>query len=521
MPVHSRVPHTQAERPGRLGLLALVATLIAGAALRLWGGSAGAPFRMGVDEPVIITNALRMIRTGDFNPYFFDYGGLTLYLHAATAAVAFLLGAMAGQWSNLGAIWEGDLLTAGRTATALLGTATIVLVYRIGLRWGQGVALVAALAMAVLPAHVREAHFILTDTPLTFFVTLALLLSIRAVEDGRMRTLAWAAAAVGLATAIKYNGVLAILLPFLAAVAMGPARWLAGFSVVSGAAALTFLLCAPYTVLALPAFLNGMAALMQSYNQQRPLSEVMANYIAYLRNWFTWPGVLPASVGYIALLTSAVGLPVALRTAPSRTVGLLLVAFPLVYFWFISTQALQYGRYLLPIGPMLCVSLAVGVSALTHRLTRTRTARAVVTGAASLALLMPPALAAVNWNRTHALTTTAEQAAQWLVTNAAPGDRIVVEGGLFHLPPRFQATRTNSIIGNSIEEYQRDGVRYLVATSAMSDRYYADPAAQSEALAAHRLLMARAEPVASFVPDRRHPGATITVLRVPAPVAED
>ncbi len=208
-------------RPGPLVLLALVATIAAGAALRLWGAGAGAPFRMGVDEPFIITNALRMIRTGDFNPHFFDYGGLTLYFHAASAAVAFLMGAMAGQWSNLSAIWEGDLLTTGRTATALLGTATIVLVFRIGLRWGQGVALVAALAMAVLPSHVREAHFILTDTPLTFFVTLALLLSIRAAEDGRMRTLAWAAVAVGLATAIKYNGVVAMLLPLMAAVALG------------------------------------------------------------------------------------------------------------------------------------------------------------------------------------------------------------------------------------------------------------------------------------------------------------
>ncbi len=289
----------------------------------------------------------------------------------------------------------------------------------------------------------------------------------------------------------------------------------------SGVAALTFLICAPYTVLDLPAFLNGMAFLMQSYNQERPLPEAMANYVAYLRNWFTWPGVLPAPVGYVALITSAVGLLVAIRTAPSRTVGLLLAVFPLVYFWFVSTQALQYGRYLLPIGPMLCVSLAVGVSALTHRLPRGRIGHAVVFGAVSLALLTPPALTAISWNRTHALTTTAEQAAQWLVSHAAPGDRVVVEGGLFHLPPRFPATRTNSIIGNSIEEYQRDGVRYLVATSAMSDRYYADPAAQGESIAAHRLLMARAEPVASFVPDRRHPGATITVLRVPVPAAED
>src|SRR5690606_39396412 len=114
---------------------------------------------MGVDEPAILSTALRMIRTGDFHPHFFDYGGLTLYLHAVVGILGFVAGARDGRWSNLGAFWEGDMLVPGRTATAIFAAVTIVLVFRIGLRWGTPTALVAALAMAVLPAHVREAHF--------------------------------------------------------------------------------------------------------------------------------------------------------------------------------------------------------------------------------------------------------------------------------------------------------------------------------------------------------------------------
>ena len=36
----------------------------------------------------------------------------------------------------------------------------------------------------MLPLHVRESHYVLTDVPLTFFVTLTLLLSLRAHERG-------------------------------------------------------------------------------------------------------------------------------------------------------------------------------------------------------------------------------------------------------------------------------------------------------------------------------------------------
>ena len=48
-------------------LVGLAAILLVGTLLRVWGAGAGAPFRMGVDEPVIVSNALRMIKTGDFS----------------------------------------------------------------------------------------------------------------------------------------------------------------------------------------------------------------------------------------------------------------------------------------------------------------------------------------------------------------------------------------------------------------------------------------------------------------------
>jgi hypothetical protein len=116
-------------------------------------------------------------------------------------------------------------------------------------------------------------------------------------------------------------------------------------------------------------------------------------------------------------------------------------------------------------------------------------------------------------------TTTAEQAAQWIVSQAATGDRVVVEASLIHLPPRFVLTRTNSLVARTTEEYQRDGVTYLIANSLQSSRFYADPATHGDSIAAHRTLLALTQPVATFVPNENHPGTTMTILRVPRPPA--
>jgi hypothetical protein len=197
-----------------------------------------------------------------------------------------------------------------------------------------------------------------------------------------------------------------------------------------------------------------------------------------------------------------------------RLLALTLLAFPPVHFWFISTQTLQYGRYLMPLGPMLCLGLAAGIVAIVDRLAPPR-ARGTCLVLLPLLLLAPSAASALSWNRAHGRVTTAEQAAEWLVTHAPAGTRVVIEASAIHLPPRFPVTRTNTLTTRSVEDYQRDGITYLMASSQRSDRDYADPVANRAAITAHQTMMALTEPVATFVPDADHAGATVTILRVP------
>jgi 4-amino-4-deoxy-L-arabinose transferase-like glycosyltransferase len=170
------------------------------------------------------------------------------------------------------------------------------------MRWGARTALLGAVLLAVMPLHVRESHYVLTDVPATFFVTLTFLLSLRAHERSTVRAFALAGAAAGLAAATKYNGGLALVMPLLAwalTPAVRPSRLAALFWVVGGMIA-TFLLAAPYTFLDLPTFLNQFARLSSEYRSHTSTLEPLWQiYLKHLRNALAWPGSLLVVAGLV------------------------------------------------------------------------------------------------------------------------------------------------------------------------------------------------------------------------------
>ena len=101
--------------------------------------------------------------------------------------VRFLVGALNGAWNSIRPPHHPvPFYVVGRAVTVLFGTATVLLVFQAGMRWGARHALLAAGLLAVMPVHVQSSHYVLTDTPMTFFVTLALVLSLAAHERGTM-----------------------------------------------------------------------------------------------------------------------------------------------------------------------------------------------------------------------------------------------------------------------------------------------------------------------------------------------
>lgn len=510
-----------ARRPRSTGLL--VAGIIALAAgLRFWTLGRGLPFLVGADEPDIMGRVLHMLRTGDFNPHgFFDYPTLTFYMQVVVASARFLTGATRGEWMTLDQIWAGDFYLWARALTALLSVLTVYVVYRAALRWGTITAIVAALAMAVQPQLVREAHYALTDTPLTFFVALTMLLSLCALETSRLRWFIVAGAMAGLAAATKYNGGLAILMPLAAILHVGAlrVRTLALLGVVAGAA-VAFLMGAPYSIIELPGFLNGFAALMQHYNQDRLGETAAVTYLKHIADWFSvivggklyrdtsWPAMAICLGGAMSIALSAPG---------RRAIALMLLLFPLAYFWFISNHSLVFARYAMPLLPAICIAFGRGVEEIWTRLPQwlPNPRHRQVAMAAVWLTLVPSVLQAWSFDLDRRQVSTSELTARWLVDNVNPDELVIVESSAILLPPKVRSENTLRLISQPVEAYREKGAVYLVSTSTETEKYFNDPARFASQVAAYKAILQSTKIVAMFPPIKGvRPGPTWQVLRL-------
>jgi len=115
----------------------LLAILAVAAVARLWHLNAGVPYAVGIDEPIVVDHALRILRTGDWNPHVFNYPTLVIYLQAALDIVRFLFGAVAGEWSSLDGFTMTAVYHTGRVAAALIGVTGVWLTYRLGVELGR------------------------------------------------------------------------------------------------------------------------------------------------------------------------------------------------------------------------------------------------------------------------------------------------------------------------------------------------------------------------------------------------
>ena len=490
----------------------LAVILLTAAVLRFWSLGAGIPYAIGDDEPQIMNRSLHMMRSGDFNPHFFDYPGFYIYVQAAVAVVRFLAGATSGEWHALNQAPTEAFYLWGRAVTAILGTLTIGLVYLVGMRWGTRHALLAAALVAVMPLHVRESHFILTDVPVTFFVTLTLLLSLRAHERPVASAYAIAGVAAGLAAATKYNGGLAIILPLIAVwmtPATRPSR-ITGALGALGGAAVAFLVTAPYTVLDLPGFLNGYGQLTVAYRDRPGIDPPAYTYLKHLRVAFGWPGFLAVIGGLVFAVVRAI-------KGPGRVRWTLTLVFPVLYFWIVSRQSLVFARYLMPAVPFICVLAATaivsGVSLL-RRFSIPRFPRTALITALTVAVLLPPAWASVVFNRDNRAQTAADAFA-WLKANVPDGSTIYIESNRLNLTMTEYKTKTLSQLRDmTIEDYRAAQVDYVVASSQSFGPYLEDPQKFPQESAQYRQLFRQMQEVARFMPPKGKPWPQLVIYKV-------
>ena len=493
---------------------ALVLVVAAGFLLRIWHLGSGIPYALGIDEPAIMTTVVRILKSGSYNPHFFEYPTGYVYVQLGMAIVQFLVGAMQHSWKAVEQVGPSDFYLSGRFVTATIGAATIAVVHQAGLRWGAGHALVAAGLLAVTPMHVRESHFVLTDVPLTFAVTLTLLLSLRASEKPTLKAFVLAGAAAGLAAGIKYNGLMAVSMPLAAVVAVGargPSRVAAALAAATACVA-AFFITTPFALIDLPAFLNGFGTQAAAFVARQPSAEPSwLIYTKHVRQALGWPAsaLVVAGLG-LAAYRSFVG--------PTRVRWVLLLVFPLVYFYLITGWSYMFARYALPIVPFLTIWAAIGTMAAIELVNRARipsAGRAAVVAAVLLVAAVPATLGSLAWVRGLGVETTQALAWKWIRASVWRDQPIVSEARGLDLPAeRYRAELVSSVARRDPEALAAAGVQWVILSS---DAWKNRTAAERARLAPppdYDGLMVRAQEVEVIVPSADHPGPEIHILRL-------
>ena len=123
------------------------------------------------------------ILRGEFNPHFFNYPSLFIYLSSLTHFVASGFVPPSGN-----SIWElsRDVLLHARWVSAFLGALTVPVVFALGREIGGArLGILAALLLCFAPAHVQHSHFATVDVAATFWVAMSLWLATRALNFNR------------------------------------------------------------------------------------------------------------------------------------------------------------------------------------------------------------------------------------------------------------------------------------------------------------------------------------------------
>lgn len=508
-------------QPSRAGL---VVVLAAAAILRFWELGHGIPHAIGTEEPEIVDRAFQMMRAGSMNPGFYDYGQLHIALQLGVSIVRFVLGSMSGEWFGLDAAAGRAFYPWARALIALFGVLTVLVLFRVGQRWGARAALIGAALLAVLPLHVRYSQLAVPDVLHTLLATLVLSVTLTATDRRNWTTFALSGVVVGLTMATRYSGITTLLMPLVACwltPAARPSRPVATIAIFLGVAT-GFLVAAPYTLIELPAFLERFAQLTAAARDAAQANDGLS-LVALLQAQFaganpsawllvaTWPVIVLAFVGIALAAWRSV-------RGPGRTPCAVAVAYVLGHIWLSIWMGGTDARMLLPIMPIVCLLIGVATVASVNTLRSIELARPLRTSlmtATAVLTLVPGTVASVRYAHDRSKPSTEDMAYDWVRKNVPSTAVVIVEAAAMSIPRGVvQGHGVPELSGRTYDDLARDGVHYVIASSSAYAKYMASPSVYRDEYQAYTRLFSEAQEVARFTPSSAHPGPELRVLRI-------
>ncbi|MFZ0092040.1 MAG: glycosyltransferase family 39 protein [Solirubrobacteraceae bacterium] len=404
---------------------ALVVLLAVTLALRLWGVRQGLPYSYNSDEATHFVPRAVAFFSHDLNPQYF----------LNPPAYSYLLHLVFELWFGSGdavrrtyAADPTEVFVVARVVAAVLGTVAVWLTYLSGERFfNRSVGLLGAAVFGLAFLPIFYSHLALNDVPALAPVALSLYGVSGVLRNGSRRDYVLAGVGVGLAAATKYTAGVTVVCLLAAGVCDGaagaPITALRRLGLALACALLAFVAANPYSVLDFTAFHAGVTTQQALAGGSDPekLGTTAASGTAYYVWTFTWGlGWAPS----IAALAGGALLVIRRRLA----LAVVLVPAPIAFIVFMGDQQRYFGRWLMPIFPIVALLGAYAVVELVRWLTRARHMPALLAGtAAAVVMLAQSVTTVVHSDLVLSRADTRNVTRAWMVAHVPAGAKVVVE----------------------------------------------------------------------------------------------
>ena len=393
--------------------------------LRLWGIKQGLPYSYNSDEATHFVPRAIAFFSHDYNPqYFLNPPAYSYLLH-------FVFELWFGGPDAVRRAYVADpteVFVVARVVAAVLGTVAVWLTYLAGERlFNKTVALLGAAVFGLAFLPIFYSHLALNDVPALAPIALALYGAAGVLRNGARRDYVIAGIGIGLAAATKYTGAIIVVCLVAAAVCDGaggaPLTAARRLGLALGCMVLAFIAANPYSVLDFSAFHAGVTTQQALAGGSDPekLGTTAASGTAFYVWTFTWGlGWAPS----VAALAGSVMLLVRRRLA----LALVLLPAPIAFIVFMGDQQRYFGRWLIPVFPIIALLAAYGAVEAARWLIRTRGMPVVLAAGAVAVVMLGQSLAAVIHNDlVLSKADTRNVTRAWMVRHVPAGAKVVVE----------------------------------------------------------------------------------------------
>ncbi|MBI4319490.1 MAG: glycosyltransferase family 39 protein [Chloroflexi bacterium] len=543
----------------------------------VWGIQKDLPFAPEVDEAYFVPPAVRIAATGDLNPGWFGHPGSTIIYPLVPVYRIWNALAHGGRWlgpdtgiQTTFEAWPSEFYLLGRLLTVLYGVMSLPVVYLVGRRaFGERVGLIGASLTVFYPILVQYGQVVRTDTAATFFGLLGLWRCLILYDRLTPRNQVLAGLAIGLAIASRYFMV--ALIPVFVAVdgailyrnyvlRLADARLRAGTNppppqggqgrpplrldgrgrppLRLGGWGRSPLRSSEGEGLPIwPGIGVGLLAILAAFALSTPyffldFSKVMADlgreaagtYLGAVgfsrqRN-FLWyvTYVIPENITWAQAALAAAG--IVLAAWRHRVEQVLLAGFIVTFLVGISLSLIHWQRWVIQVLPVVALFAAAGLTAIIWRLGSRLDWKPPIERAVTIALVLllsaVPAYELVRHDIRQSSPSTRVAAREWIVRNLPAGSRIAKDWETAPLDGTgFDSYEQYSLgIDRTLDDYYREGYRYLVISASMFSMYQAEASRYPFEVVFYKRLLAEATLLAQFEPSASRRGPTIGVYEL-------